>query len=315
MARALVLGVNGQDGSYLSQALLSRGYDVVGIGRDATSRYVSGEPRFTYIMHDLRASDSLVELISQIEPQEVYHFAAIHGAIDAGFTYEVHWRDMMRVNVLTLHVLLEHARTKSPDMRLIYAGSSKIFPAPYTGDIDETTPTRATCLYGIGKLASRDLLFQYRKDHGIDCTNLILFNHDSARRPSQFFLPTMARAIAGARRDNRYQVKIQTLDFRVDWSAADELMDIVAALGHIPGVPNLVMASGTTVHARPFVRELFARYGLDARRHIIEELAPRDPGPEFRVRIDQLAKITGRRPSKTAFDIVDDILANGAPAA
>jgi GDPmannose 4,6-dehydratase len=311
MARALVLGVNGQDGSYLAQALLLRGYDVVGIGRNVTSRYLSGESHFTYIMHDLRASESLVELIRGVEPHEVYHFAAVHGAIDAGFTYEAHWRDMMRVNVFALHVLLEHARTRSRDMRLIYAGSAKIFPPPFTGNIDEATPTRATCLYGIGKLASQALLFQYKQDHGIDCTNLILFNHDSARRPSQFFLPTMARAIAGARRDNGYQVKIQTLDFRVDWSAADELMDIVADLGRIRAVPNLVVASGTTIYARTFAQELFARYGLDARRHIVEELAPHDPGPEFRVCIDRLANITGRRPSKTAFDIVDNILTYG----
>lgn len=311
MVRALVLGVNGQDGSYLAESLLSRGYEVIGIGRNVTSRYLSGGSHFTYIMHDLRAGDSLVEVVRDVEPHEVYHFAAVHGATDAGFTYEAHWRDMMLVNVFALHVLLEHARIRSPNMRIIYAGSAKVIPPPFTGNVDESTPTRATCLYGIGKLASQALLFQYKEHHGIDCTNLILFNHDSARRPSQFFLPTMAKAIAGARRDKGYQVKIQTLDFRVDWSAADELMDIVADLGRIRGVPNLVVASGTTIYARAFAQELFARYGLDAHRHIVEELVPHDPGPEFRVCIDRLAHLTGRRPSKTAFDIVDNILTSG----
>jgi GDPmannose 4,6-dehydratase len=308
MSRALVLGANGQDGSYLVEALLRRGHEVVGVGRDPASRYVPAQPGFTYRGLNLADDEALVALVKSAQPDHAYHFAAVHGATGAGFTYETHWREMMRVNVLALHVLLEHARTHNPRMRVVYAGSAKIFPAPLVGDIDEATPARATCLYGVGKLASRDLLTQYRRDHGVRGSNLILFNHDSARRPRQYLVPTLAQAIARARRDPGHQIAIKTLDFRIDWSAADEFMDLVADIGTAADVSELVMASGNTVHARPQVEALFARYGLDAQAHLIEELPRHDPGPEFRVRIDRL-EATARRPSKTVFDVVGDILA------
>jgi nucleoside-diphosphate-sugar epimerase len=74
----------------------------------------------------------------------------------AGFTYEEAWRDMMRVNVFALHVLLEHARLRAADMTIVYAGSSKVFPTPLAGLIDETTEMRASCLYSVGELAARE---------------------------------------------------------------------------------------------------------------------------------------------------------------
>src|SRR5262249_7836743 len=155
MQRSLVLGVNGQDGSYLAESLLRRGHHVTGIGRDPASRYTSASTRFRYVSCDLVRFEDLARLINEIEFDFAFHFAAIHGA--DGFRYEAVWRDMMAVNVNSLHVLLEHARLKRPGMRVIYAGSCKIFPPPLAGTIDEMTPARATCLYSIGKIAGRDL--------------------------------------------------------------------------------------------------------------------------------------------------------------
>ncbi len=156
MPRSLVLGVNGQDGSYLAKTLLARGHEVVGVGRAPDSAYARPEPAFRYISADLRDTESFAGLIAEVAPDEAFHVAAIHGA--SGFSYEALWRDMMAVNVTTLHVLLEHARTAAPGMRIVYAGSSKIFPPPLSGVIDEESPVRATCLYGIGKIAARDLM-------------------------------------------------------------------------------------------------------------------------------------------------------------
>jgi len=148
-------------------------------------------------------------------------------------------------------------------------------------------------------------------------TNLILFNHDSPRRPPQFFLPTVATTIAESLRDRAFTARLRTLDFRIDWSAADEIMDIVVDMA-LRGAPHeVVMASGRTVYAREVVSAIFRRYGLEARRHLLEDLAPTEPGPEFVVGIDRLVEASGRRPRKTAADIVDDILKaqRGAPSA
>lgn len=306
MPRALVVGVNGQDGSYLAENLLRRGFDVVGIGRDDASRHVKTTTGFAYEKTDLRDLETFAALVEQVAPDLAFHFAAIHGA--AGFRYEPVWRDMMAVNVLSLHVLLEQARLRNRSLRILYAGSAKMFPSPLAGTIDETTPARATCLYGIGKIASRDLVMQYRDKHGIAATNLVFFNHESVRRPPDYFLPTIARAIVGAKRDAGLKAEVKTLDFRIDWSAAAELTDLAIDIAEGSDVAEVVMASGTTWHGRDAVAHLFARYGLDARDHIVETLPRSDPGPEFRVNIERLAAAAGRRPQRMLGEIVDEMV-------
>lgn len=309
MPKALVLGVNGQDGSYLAEALLRRGYAVTGIGRQSGSRYVLDRPGFCYEALDLRDASALAAIVRRELPYAAFHVAAVHGA--AGSVYETVWRELMAVNTLALHVLLDHARDRQRDMRIVYAGSSKIFPAPLTGTIDETTPYRATCLYGISKIASLELIAYYRRQHGVRASNLILFNHDSPRRPAGFFVPTVAGVIAAAMRDSFAKAEIRTLDFRIDGSAAAELMEIAADIADMAPDCDFVLASGRTWHARDAVAQMFARRGLDYRRHIVETLAPSDPGPMFEVSLDRLVQTVGRRPSKTIIDVVDEIIVDG----
>ena len=306
MPRSLVLGVNGQDGSYLAQALLARGHEVVGVGREAESVYVRPSTGFRYSSFDLRDIAALAALVAEVAPDQAFHVAAIHGA--AGFAYEALWRDMMAVNVLSLHTLLEHARTTTQQLRIVYAGSSKIFPPPLSGVIDETSAVRATCLYGIGKVAARDLMAYYRAEHGIRSTNLILFNHESPRRPPNYFLPTLARAIVAAKQEPMHQTTIKTLDFRVDWGAADEFMEIAADIAEKTDEPELVLASGTTWLGRKAARHVFAMHGLAADRHLIETLDPQDPGPEFRVSLDRLKRAIGRTPRKDIGQIVNAMI-------
>ncbi len=246
--------------------------------------------------------------MAEVAPDQAFHVAAIHGA--AGFAYEALWRDMMAVNVLSLHVLLEYARTAAPGIRIVYAGSSKIFAPPLSGLIDETSAVRPTCLYGIGKSAARDLMAYYRSEHGVCSTNLILFNHESPRRSSEYFLPKLARAIADAKRDPDHQTMVETLDFRVDWGAADEFMDIAADIAEKAEEPEFVLASGATWHAREAAKHLFALHGLDAKRHLVETLEPSDPGPDFRVSLDRLERVIGRTPKKNISQIVNEMIAS-----
>ncbi len=310
--RALVLGVNGQDGSYLAQALLQRGYDVVGGGRQELSRYIAPTDQFRYVSIDLEDADNLDKLVAACNPDVVFHMAAVHGS--SGFCYEPVWRSMMAVNVLALHVLLEHARLRRPDMRIIYANSAKIFPAPLSGIIDETTPPVATCLYGIGKVASLDLIRQYRDRHRIAGSNLFLFTHESVRRPDVFFLPTIARYIAAALRDKRATGDVQTLNFLADWSSAPELMDIAVDIAEKAAACDFVLASGKTWRARDAGDALFRRYDLDYRDHVRETEAEHDPDSEFHVSLARLKRVIGREPVRDLFSIVDEMLAHaGVP--
>jgi GDPmannose 4,6-dehydratase len=310
MTRSLILGVNGQDGSYLAEALLRRGHEVIGLGRDEVSRYVPVSEKFRYLQIDLRNADTLARIVSETAPNHAFHFAAVHGA--ASFEYESVWRDTVAVGLSALHVLLEHARTHAPHMRVFYASSAKIFPLPLSGIIDEMTSVRATCLYSISKIASREIIFHYRRQHGVSGTNLILFNHESVRRPSEYLLPTVARAIAASLLDPSHRVALKTLDFWIDWSAADELMDIVADIAEAADEDELILASGKTWLGRDIVRELFARYDLDFQRHVTELLPPSDPGAGFSVSLERLEKTINRRPVKTIASVVDEMISADA---
>jgi GDPmannose 4,6-dehydratase len=309
---ALVLGVNGQDGSYLAEELLRRGYAVTGIGRQGQSRYVGAASRFRYVALDLEHSGDLDQLVADCNPDVAFHMAAVHGS--SGFCYEPVWRSMMAVNVLALHVLLEHARLRRPDMRIIYASSAKIFPGPLSGIIDETMQPAATCLYGIGKIASLDLIRQYRDQHRVAGSNLFLFAHESVRRPSAFFLPTIARCISAALGDKRAKGDLRTLSFLADWSSAPELMDIAVDIAEKAAGLDFVLASGKTWRARDAVDAMFRRYGLDYRDHVRESDARRDPGPEFHVSLARLKRMIGREPIRDIFSIVDEMLAHAGVA-
>jgi GDPmannose 4,6-dehydratase len=311
--QSLVLGVNGQDGSYLTEALLARGHAVVGIGRAASSRYVGLSSTFRYIQYDLTDLTGFADLLRTVRPDFAFHFAAIHGA--SGFLYEPLWRDMMMVNVLSLHALLEHARLYSPGMRIVYAGSAKMFPSPLAGDIDETTAARSTCLYSIGKIASRELMLQYRMRHGLKSTNLVLFNHESPRRSSRFLLPTVAQIIAAARLNPDHRATVKTLDFWIDWSAAEELMNIAVEIAESSDEQEFVLASGVTWHCRELVSRIFGKYNLKLDSHVVEEVPCAAAGPPFRVQLGRLERAIGRRPQRCVADIVAEMISVGLRAA
>jgi GDPmannose 4,6-dehydratase len=308
MPRALVLGVNGQDGSYLAESLLLRGYQVSGIGRQSQSRYTPIGPLFRYVNLDLASQESLRALVSEFRPDIAFHVAAIHGS--AGYIYESLFAEMMKVNTDALHVLLEHARLENPKFQIVYASSLKIFPQPYVGKISEASPYRPTCLYSISKIASMELISYYRQKHGTIGSNLILFNHESTRRGPSYFVPTIARALSAAMADPAAKTEIQTLDFWIDWSAADELMDIAVDIAEKAPDTDYIVASGKTWHAREAVAEIFARRHLDYRNHLIERSPKSDPGAPYLASIERLSRAIGRRPVKTIFDIVDSISAS-----
>ena len=306
MPCSLVLGVNGQDGSYLAEALLARGHYVVGVGRDAASRYIPPSDKFKYVQLDVRDKHALERLLKSLPLDYVFHFAVLHGPSD--FSYEPVWDDMIEVNVLSLHTLLEHARTAAPLLRVVYAGSRKIFPEPLSGVIDEATPTRATCLYSIGKTAARDLILHYVKHHRVRATNVILFHHESCRRQPQYLFPTIVRGILAAKDDPAERAKVRTLDFWIDWGAADEFMDIVADIAERTDEPELVLASGQTWYARAAAERLFERYGLDAAQSLEEMNPTSSPGEAFHVQLERLERSIGRKPQKHIEEIADSII-------
>jgi GDPmannose 4,6-dehydratase len=301
MSTALVLGVNGQDGSYLAEILIERGYRVTGVGRQTASRWVD-PGRFCYVSLDVAVARELDALLAELLPDEIYHMAAMHGP--AGHAYEADWREALALNVGSVHTCLEHIRTRSPAARLFYPSSLKAFGSCPPPRIDENTPRVSSCLYSITKNAATDVIQYYRAQHDVWASVGYYFNHDSPRRPDSYFLPRLAARIAVQLGRGGPAPDIASLDFWCDWGNSQEFMELTADLLRADHPRDVVLATGQPVHAAALAAELAKAVGiapLSATRPVYDE-AP------FRAELAGLRGAVGRLPRHNAVDVAGWIL-------
>lgn len=307
MGPSLVIGVNGQDGSYLAEHLLSEGLNVVGIGRQQASRYVKPAPNFSYRHLDLGDVDALATLLSEIRPDRIYYLAAIHGA--AGFSYEETWQAALKVNLGAVQICLEHLRLSGDRGRLLYASSLKAFGAQPPSVVSEASERRSSCLYSITKNGAFDLIDYYRRSHGLRATVLFLLNHESPRRPDHFFLPRLTSLLADSLKGEPKGQPLKSLDFACDWGSSLEYMMMAKRLLDLDDNRDYVLGTGRTWTGLELTEALFAAAGLDWQIHVDLEKAPSsEPIREFRADIARLETALGSGPIETALDVARWIL-------
>jgi GDPmannose 4,6-dehydratase len=307
MRRSLVIGVNGQDGSYLAEHLLAQGGEVIGLGRQQASRYVAPHPRYTYRQLDLTAAGALAALLPETAPDRIYHLAALHGA--SGFVYEDKWQDALAVNLGSVHLCLEHIRLRAPATRLLYASSLKAFGSPPPPVIVETAPRRSTCLYSITKNAATDLIEYYRVHHRVRASVLFLLNHESPRRPGHFVLPRMVALLAAALDGRKPAGSLRSLDFVCDWGSSAEYMQLGCRVLEDERNQDYVMATGRTWSGEEVLAELFRRAGLDWRQWVeIERPVGSEPVTYYEADVGRLVETLGAGPQMSAVDVAAWIL-------
>jgi len=295
-----VLGVNGQDGSYLAEVLIARGYAVTGAGRQAGSRWVD-PGRFRYTALDVGNAAALDALLIELRPDEIYQMAAVHGS--SGYSYEAGWREALNVNVGSVHTCLEHVRVRSPRTRLFYPSSLKAFGTHPPERVDETTPRVSDCLYSITKNAATDLIDYYRTQHAAWACVGYYFNHDSPRRPDSYFLPRLAASLAAQLGKRGKAPGVATLDFWCDWGSSREFMELTADLLRADRPTDVIFATGAPTHAAQLATELAAAAGLAP-----PPAADPSSKPPFRADIGRLRDLVGRVPRERAFDVASWIL-------
>ncbi|KFN39209.1 hypothetical protein KN63_02770 [Smithella sp. F21] len=309
MNPVLVLGVNGQDGSFLTERLLSRGYKVIGLDRQTSSKYHIENNDFCYCQLDLCNAEALFAHLHNTRPDVIFHFAGVHGS--AGTDYEPIWQDMLAVNTGSVQVLLEYLRIESPQSKLIYAGSGKVFGPLYPRSITEQSEMSASCLYTITKMAAKDLIVYYRVHHGVNGSILFLFNHESERRPKYFFIPKIIDILANAVNDQNYIGSVDTLDFDCDWGSAEEYMDIVVDISEKVIGDDFILGTGKTWHARNFVETLFRDYDLNYKQHVLSTTHGAGLNSSiipYHVAIDKLESAIHRIPQRTIIEVCNTIL-------
>jgi GDPmannose 4,6-dehydratase len=259
MTRALITGVTGQDGSYLAELLLARGYEVHGVTRDADEVVTDG-----VIAHELNlATDSAIAaLISKIEPHEIYNLAALSSVYQS-------WQNpglTARLNGAVVAEMLAavkviHDRGTS-DIRFIQASSAEIFGAPIQSPQNEQTPVRPTSPYGAAKAYAHGLVGAYRTA-GVAASSVILYNHESPRRPETFVTRKITAAVARIAAGQQDTLELGNLDAQRDWGWAPDYVDALVRAAQHPEPDDFVIATGVSHSVRDFVAAAFARAGVD----------------------------------------------------
>ena len=313
MKRALITGITGQDGSYLADLLLEKGYEVHGIIRRAstfnTSRidhlyadpHVNGVRMFLHY-GDLSDSVNLVKLLYELKPDEIYHLGA-QSHVRVSFDIPEYTSDVTGVGTIRILEAIREAGLRS---RFFQASSSEMFGKVQQTPQTEKTPFWPRSPYGVAKVFSYWATVNYRESYGLCASNGIMFNHESPRRGETFVTRKISRAVAAIKQGLQKELFLGNLDAKRDWGYAPEYVEGVwRILQHDEG-DDFVLATGETHTVREFVEAAFGHANLDWK-----EFVKHDPRYERPAEVDVLLgdaskakKIVGWEPKVRFHELV-----------
>ena len=282
--QALITGITGQDGSYLAELLLGKGYEVHGLIRRASSfntgriEHLYKDPHERsarlYLHHaDLTDANSLAKIIGRIKPNEVYNLAA-QSHVRVSFDQPIYTADSSGVGALRLlEALREFVDDSGLETRFYQASSSEMF-----GKVRQTPQTEETAFYprspyGVAKVYAHWITVNYRESYGLHASCGILFNHESPRRGETFVTRKITRAVGRIRHGLQSKLYLGNLEARRDWGFAGDYVDAMWQMLQQPEPDDYVVATGQAYSVREFCERAFAAVGLDYRDFV--EIDPR----------------------------------------
>ncbi len=270
MKKALITGITGQDGSYLADLLVSKGYEVHGIIRRASTfntdridhlyqdPHVNGVKLFLHY-GDLADSVNLVKLIYQLKPEEIYHLGA-QSHVRVSYDIPEYTADVTAVGTIRI---LEAMRETGVKSRFYQASSSEMFGKVQAVPQTETTPFWPRSPYGVAKVFAYWATVNYRESYNMHATNGILFNHESPRRGETFVTRKITRAVAAIKMGLQKELYLGNLDAKRDWGYAPEYVEAMWLMLQQDNPDDYICATNETHTVREFVELAFARVGLD----------------------------------------------------
>ncbi|MGB9469755.1 MAG: GDP-mannose 4,6-dehydratase, partial [Candidatus Acidiferrum sp.] len=272
--RALITGITGQDGSYLAELLLAKGYEVHGIIRRTSTFHTDridhiyqdphGEGRRLYLHYgDLSTSEQLTNLIYNMRPDEIYHLGA-QSHVRVSFDVPEYTGDITGLGTTRI---LEAVRRSGTTCRFYQAGSSEMFgsaPPPQS----ECTPFHPRSPYGAAKLYSHWIAVNYREAYGMFAANGILFNHESPRRGETFVTRKITRALARIYAGMQSKLYLGNLDAHRDWGYAPEYVEGMWCILQQETPSDYVLGTGQSHSIRDFLDEAFGHLNLDWRDYV-----------------------------------------------
>lgn len=266
--RALITGITGQDGSYLSELLLEKGYDVTGVvRRSATPNYWRIEhilPAVQLIEGDLTDELSLARAVDQAKPDEIYNLAA---QSHVGTSFEQPYLTMA-VNGIGVRRFLEIVRTHAPESRFYQASTSELFGEVRDTPQNESTPFNPVSPYGHAKLVAHYAVREYRETKGLFACSGILFNHESPRRGDNFVTKKITNAVKAIYEGRQDTLSLGNLDAIRDWGYAKDYVEAMWLMLQQDKPDDFVISSGEAHSVKDFCSEAFSSVGLDWGKYI-----------------------------------------------
>jgi GDPmannose 4,6-dehydratase len=273
MKRALITGITGQDGSYLAELLLAKGYDVHGVVRRSSSDTrgrISHLPAVTLHRGDMADGGSIARIVHDVEPTEVYNLAA-QSHVGESFGQPEYTGDVTGVGTLRL---LEAVHWYAPGARFYQASSSEMFGGMLgTAPQDEETPFHPRSPYGCAKVYAHHAAVNYRESYGLHASCGILFNHESPRRGEEFVTRKIARAVGRIAAGRQDKLHLGNLDAKRDWGFAKDYVEAMWLMLQQETPDDYVIATGETHTVREFCELAFARVGLRWEEHVVVDPA------------------------------------------
>jgi len=265
---ALITGVTGQDGSYLAELLLDKGYEVVGVVRrtshDSYERIGHLLDRLHVVAADLLDQHSLTSVIRDAKPAEVYNLAA-QSFVPTSWTQPVLTGEFTALGVTRI---LEAVRLAHPEARFYQASSSEMFGRVQESPQKETTPFYPRSPYGVAKVYGHWITVNYRESYGLFAVSGILFNHESPRRGLEFVTRKVTHAVARIVRGQAKELRLGNLDAKRDWGYAGDYVDAMWRMLQQPTPEDFVIGTGTAHSVRELCQVAFAHAGLDWQKFV-----------------------------------------------
>lgn len=290
MPVAAITGITGQDGSYLCELLLQKGYTVHGLVRRSSSTRRTRLDSLFYnddiynkrlFLHyaDLSDATAIRRILIKTEPDELYHLA---GQSHVGVSFEIPESTSQFTAMGTLS-LLEIVRDLSKRPKFLHISSSEIFGKPEQSPQDEWTPMRPVTPYGVAKAFATQMVQVYRDSFQIFACNAICYNHESPRRGESFVTRKITRAAAAISQGRQKVLKLGSLEGTRDWGYAPEYVDAMWRMLQHSDPADYVLATGMSYSVRDFLAAAFDHIGLDYRNHVEHDIRMERPSDVARL--------------------------------
>jgi GDPmannose 4,6-dehydratase len=272
MKKALITGVTGQDGSHLADWLLSKGYEVHGVVRRSSTenfeRIAHLEGRIQLHQADLLDQLSIINVVQQTQPDEVYNLAAM-SFVPTSWKQPVLTGEFTAIGVTRM---LEAIRLLNPrGIRFYQASSSEMFGKVQETPQRETTPFYPRSPYGVAKVYGHWITVNYRESYGMFCCSGILFNHEGPRRGREFVTRKVTDAVARIKLGLQKELRLGNLDAKRDWGYAGDYVQAMWLMLQQPQPDDYVIATGETHSVRELVEQAFACVDLDWQKYVVQD--------------------------------------------